>query len=500
MTLLRQILWNAAKHPFRTAVVDDRGARSYGACLIASMMFSRLIERETGKDTIGILLPTSGGTPLAMLGAWLAYRVPVPLNFLLGKDELQYVILHSGMDTILTVQAMLDFIGGRDVIPPGIKVVLLEEALPKIGKLSSLRLPPKHAPDDTAVILYTSGTSGRPKGVPLSFGNLESNVTAGIERGAFTRHEVFLGVLPQFHSFGLTAGTLFPLVLGAKVVYSARFVPKKIVELFRLHRPTVFMAVPSMFGALMTVKDAAPDDFSSLKLCISGGEPLPQATRSEMKSRLGVQLMEGYGLTETSPVVSWSSPTMFKDGCVGKVLSNVKVVVVSDEGAPLAPGEAGEILISGPNVFAGYFLDPETTASVFTELTVDGERRRYFRTGDIGTLDPDGFLAITGRKKEMLIVGGLNVFPRGIEEVLNNHPSVKDSGVVGRIDGVRGEVPVAYVELKEGCPFDEASIRAYCREHLAGYKVPREIIALPELPRTPTGKVLRRKLKELPPK
>lgn len=488
------------KHPFRTAVVDDRGAKSYLECVIGAMMFSRLIEKETGKDTVGVLLPTSGGTPLAMLGAWLAYRVPVPLNFLLGKEELQYVIKHSGMDTILTVQAMLDFIGGKEVIPAGVKVVLLEEALPKIGKVSSLRWPAKHEKSDTAVILYTSGTSGVPKGVPLSFGNLESNVDGGIERGAFTRDDVFLGVLPQFHSFGLTAGSLFPLVLGAKVVYSARFVPKKIVELFRLHKPTVFMAVPTMYGALLSAKDAKKEDFASLRMCISGGEPLPEATRREMKDRLGVQLLEGYGLTETSPVVAWSTREHFKDGCVGKVLSNVDVQVVSEEGAVLPRGESGEILISGPNVFAGYFQDPETTKGVFTDAEVAGIRKRYFRTGDIGVLDQEGFLAITGRKKEMLIVGGLNVFPRGIEEVLNNHPSVKDSGVVGRPDGMRGEVPVAFVEVKEDQAFDEAALRAHCREHLAGYKVPKEVVLLPSLPRTPTGKVLRRKLKELLPK
>jgi long-chain acyl-CoA synthetase len=197
--------------------------------------------------------------------------------------------------------------------------------------------------------------------------------------------------------------------------------------------------------------------------------------------------------------VSWSSPERYKDGSVGKVLGGVDVKIVADDDRVLPSGEQGEILISGPNVFAGYYKDPETSAGVFKDMVVDGASRRYFRTGDIGTLDTEGFLAITGRKKEMLIVGGFNVFPRAIEEVLNNHPSVKDSGVVGRPDGLRGEVPVAFVEIKEGERFDENALRSHCREHLAGFKVPRDIIRVDAMPRTPTGKVLRRKLKELLP-
>ncbi|MFN4243833.1 MAG: class I adenylate-forming enzyme family protein [Tepidisphaerales bacterium] len=535
MALLTRILRTALSHPLRTAVVDDRGPRSYPQCLVGAMMLSRLIDRETTRDTVGMLLPTSAATPLAIVGSWLSLKIPVPINFLLGPGEMQHVIRHAGIDTILTVGPMLEFLGaeagkgdagraeargagggmatggkaggkagekggekgwGRPAgVPEGVKLVRLEEVLPTMGKLSSLRWPPRLTEDQTAVLLYTSGTSGMPKGVPLTFGNLMSNVEAGIRRGNFTKRDVFLGVLPQFHSFGLTACSLFPLVLGAKVVYSARFVPKKIIELFRLHRPTVFMAVPSMYGALLSVKEATREDFASLRMAISGGEPLPEAVRREMYDRFGVRLMEGYGLTETSPVVSWSTPDANRDGCVGKVLDNVDVKIVSEDGKVLPPGEAGEIWVSGPNVFHGYYRDPETTASVFAELTPGG--RKYFKTGDIGTLSPDGFLAITGRKKEMLIVGGLNVFPRTIEEVLCQHPGVRDAGVVGKVDDLRGEVPVAFVEMKEGAVFDEAELRQFCRERLAQYKVPREIYRVDSLPRTPTGKVLRRKLKEM---
>lgn len=486
-------MWTALRSGRRVACVDDKAQRTYFEYVVGACMFSRLIERETKSQHVGLMLPTSAAMPLGVVGSWMAGRVAVPINYLLGREEMQYCMKHAPVDTLLTVGPMLDFVGGIEAIPEGVKVVRVEEELPKMGKLSSLRLWPGTSPDQAAVILYTSGTSGKPKGVPLTFGNFEANLEAAIERAKITRSDVFLGVLPQFHSFGLTACTLFPLAMGCKAVYTARFLPKKIIELMREHRPTIFMAVPSMYGALLALKDASAEDFASLRLCISGGEPLSEGLRTEMKQRFNVDLLEGYGLTETTPVVSWSTPEKNRPGYAGQVLRNVEVVIAGEDDRVLPASEQGEILISGPSVFPGYHRDHDGTQAVFTEI----QGKRYFRTGDIGMLDEERMLAITGRKKEMIIVGGFNVFPRTIEEVLNSHPSVRDSGVVGKTDGMRGEVPVAYVEIKDGERFDEGALRAWCREKLAGYKVPREIIRVDTLPRTPTGKVLRRKLKEL---
>jgi len=498
MSPLHTILKNALRFPMRTAVIDDRRTTSYGRLAIGAMHLAKLIERETRRPHVGLLLPTGAASPACMLGAWLAGRVPIPFNYLLNKDELAQVIADSEVDTILTAGPMLDFLGGPEVLPAGIKLVRLETT--KFSKVPPLRWPRRISDDETAVILYSSGTTGRPKGIMLTHGNLRTNVEGAIAHAEMSSADTFLGVLPQFHSFGLTALTMAPLMLGAKVVYTARFIPKKLLELMRTHRPDIFMAVPSMYTALASVKDANADDFKSIRLCISGGEPLPRAVFDLYRERFAVSLLEGYGLTETTPIVTWSTPGKFKYGAVGRVLPDISVLIVNENDQLVEAGVDGEILVTGPNIMKGYFKQQELTNSVMIMLqNRAGKEAKYFRTGDIGQLDADGFLYITGRKKEMLIIGGLNVFPREIEEVLNRHPSVRDSAVVGRADGVRGEVAVAFVEIIEGATFDESALRAWCRESIAGYKVPREVVRVNELPRTVTGKILRRKVKELLP-
>jgi long-chain acyl-CoA synthetase len=495
MSLLRPILLQALKHPRRVAVIDDRRSYSYGKLLAGTMFVAKEIERATEARHVGVMLPTSGAFPITLLGAWLAGRVPVPLNYLLSGEELKYVIGDSDIDTIITSTQMLEFIGGAEMIPDGIKVVELEKV--RFKGLPPLRWPPNPGDDDLAVLLYTSGTSGKPKGVMLTHGNIQSNAEAAVVHANIKKADTFLGVLPQFHSFGLTVLTLLPLRIGAKVVYTARFVPRKIVSLIEEHRPDIFIAVPSMYGALLSVKKAGPESFKSIRLAVSGAEPLPDATYEAYKERFNLKLFEGYGLTETSPCTNWSTPDRHKRHSVGPALPGVGNIIVDGDDKPLGPNEEGEIILTGPNLMKGYYKLDEQTEQVITQMTLPGQAQpvRAFRTGDIGKLDEDGYLYITGRKKEMLIIGGENVFPREIEEVLNNHPSVKASAVVGKQDGMRGEVPIGFVEIEEGVEFDEAGIRNHCRESLAQFKVPKEIHVLDELPRNPTGKILRRELK-----
>lgn len=496
-SLLKTILWRGVRHPKRTAIIDDQRTSTYLRLSMAVFFMARLIKQLTQNKHVGIMLPTGGATPTAILACWQAGRVPIPLNYLLGNEELRYVIDHSGIDTLLTAGPLVDFIGGRDALPAGLNVVYLEKQ--KWGKIPPLRWPRDPSDDEVATILYTSGTSGKPKGVVLTQGNLRNDVTAAIAHAELTQADAFLGVLPQFHSFGLTALTLIPLFLGSRVIYTARFIPKRINELARTHRPEIFMGVPSMYNALLGVKDAKPDDWKSVRMPISGGEPLPAAVREGCREKFGIELLEGYGLTETSPVVTWCTPTKKKQGAVGQVLPGQTVIIVDDHNVPQPIDTDGEVLISGPNVMRGYYKQDDLTNEVMIDLeypTGSGKRMKFFRTGDIGRLDKDGFLSITGRKKEMLIIGGLNVFPRDIEEVLNRHPSIKDSAVIGRSDDMRGEVAIAYVEMNEGHEFDKAAIRAFCSDNLANYKVPRDVIKIEALPRSPTGKILRRKLKE----
>ena len=495
MSLLRPILARALKHPRRTAVTDDRQSYAYAKLAAGACFVAREIKQATEAGHVGILLPTSGAFPVAFLGAWLAGRVPVPLNYLLAKEELQYVINDSDIDTLITSTQMLEFLGGRDVIPENIKIVELEKI--SFKGIPPLRLPPNPGDDELAVLLYTSGTSGKPKGVMLTHDNLQSNVLAAIQHANITHADTFLGVLPQFHSFGLTVLTLLPLFIGARVVYTARFVPRKIVGLIEEHRPDIFIAVPSMYGALLSVKKAGPDSFKSIRLAVSGAEPLSDAIYEAFKERFNLELLEGYGLTETSPACNWSTPSRNKRYSVGPALPGVGNVIVDEQGNTLGPNEDGEIILTGPNLMKGYYKLDDKTAEVITEITPPGANQsvRAFRTGDIGKLDDDGFLYITGRKKEMLIVGGENVFPREIEEVINTHPSVAASAVIGKHDDLRGEVPIAFVELNEDADFDESAIRNHCRDNLAQFKVPKEVHHIEKLPRNPTGKIMRRELK-----
>ena len=493
MALLRSIFKQALLHPARTAVIDDQRTWSYGKLLGGAFFLARAIREHTDKPRVGLMLPTSGAFPAALLGCWQAGRVAVPLNYLLSKDDLHHVIADSGLDTIFTATKLLEVVG-EDAIPEGVKVVRLDKL--SFKGLPPVRWPAKPKDDDLAVLLYTSGTSGRPKGVMLSHGALGSNVRAIVSHAHLDKTNRFLGVLPQFHAFGVTALTLMPLFLGAEVIYTARFVPRKLIELMRQHKPNIFIAVPSMYGALLSVKSATAEDFAPLQFAVSGAEPLSQAIFDAYQDKYDCRLLEGYGLTETAPVTNWSTPQLNRLHSVGKALPGVSNFIVDDENQLLGPDQEGEILIAGPNVMDGYWNLPEQTDEVFVQIDVPGQGKvKAFRTGDIGKLDKDGYLYITGRKKEMLIVGGENVFPREIEEVLNQHPSVKASAVIGKPDDMRGEVPIAFIELEDGAEFNESDIRNFVRDHIAQYKVPRDVRVVDELPRNPTGKILRRELK-----
>lgn len=486
MALARVILKTMLTHPRRVAMIDDKGPRRSIEIVVGALHLAELIERHSRTPTVGVMLPTGAGTAVAALAAWMLGRTLVPLNYVLKPEELQLVIDDCGTDIILTAGPFLEAVGQS----PRIKHLVKLENLDFSGAPEP-RWPARVAEDELAVLLYTSGTSGRPKGVMLSHGNILANVRQCMAWVDFSDQDVLLGVIPQFHSFGLTVLTVLPMVVGCRVVYTARFVPHRMIRLLREHRPTAMVAIPSMYNALLHVKDATADDFRSLRLPMSGGEPLPAAVMEAFHERFGVRLCEGYGLTETAPVTNVCRPEEWRSGTVGRAVPWVTERIVDIEsGADLPPGRDGEVRIAGPNIMRGYYRLPKETGAAFDE-------RGFFRTGDIGRLDGEGFLSITGRLKEMLIVAGENVFPREIEEVLNRHPTVGESGVVGGSDPVRGEVPIAFVEMNEGATFDEREILAWCRERLAGYKVPREVRRVDALPRNPTGKIMRRELKKM---
>ncbi len=483
MQLLQSIYKTWRKNAFRTLITDDFRSWRGIDLQIASWHVTRAI--KTSKPHVAILLPTSGMFPVALSSIWSLGKTTVPLNYLLTRDEIAYIIEDSGVDTVVTVGAMVDMIGG---LPNNIRAIKLDEM--SFKGFPPIRKSVKSEGEMLAALLYTSGTSGKPKGVMLSASNLNSNVDQCKEWVSFTNKDVFLGLLPQFHSFGFTATTLIPSAIGAKAVYMARFNPRKVLDLLRQHSPTVMLAIPSMFNAILNTKDAMPEDFQSVRLALSGGEALPDAVYEGFRERLGLTILEGYGLTETSPVTNLCRPNEQRRGSVGMPIVEVHERIVDEDENDLPPRQDGEIRISGPNIMRGYYNLEEETTMVF-------DSKGYFRTGDMGQLDEDGFLYITGRIKEMLIIGGENVFPREIEEVLTNHPDVIAAGVVGRSDTSRGEVAVAFIELHEEAKFDEHKLRTWCRETIAPFKVPKSITVLDELPRNPTGKIMRRELVKL---
>jgi long-chain acyl-CoA synthetase len=483
MQTLKPIIRSLLCSPTRIVVVDDQRSWKAYELYVAALHMARAIARTTDRPNVGVMVPTSGLFPAALIASWMLGRTVVPLNYLLKGSELEYVIDDAELDAIVTVKPMVDFIGG---LPKRVRQVRFEDV--GFRGFPPLRLSASRPDDHVAVLLYTSGTSGKPKGVMLTAKNLASNVRQCVEWADFTRADVLLGVLPQFHSFGLTVLTILPLSVGCKAVYMARFAPRKLLELMREHRPTALIAIPSMYAALLHSKGTAADDFASLKYIVSGGEPLPAAVFDGFREKFNVTLNEGYGLTETSPVTNWCRPQDHKRKSVGQALSGVEEIIVAPDGRRLGRNEDGEVRIKGPNVMKGYYKLPDLTAQVF-------DAQGYFKTGDMGRIDDDGHLYITGRIKEMLIIGGENVFPREIEEVLNQHPSVAASAVIGVMDESRGETPVAFVELQEGAAFDETAIRGFCRERIAQFKVPREVRLLDKLPRNATGKIMRRELK-----
>lgn len=478
------ILRRLIARPGAVVLTDDQRDWKAAQLLIGAAHLADAIEHRSRSHTVALMLPTSGLFPMAALAGWMLGRTVVPLNYLLAPEELQYVVNDCETDTVIAAGKLLEHVG----FTPRVKnLVLLEDV--DFSGAPEPRWPAGADKDDLAALLYTSGTSGRPKGVMLTHANVSANIAQARRCARFTKNDTFLGVLPQFHSFGFTVLTLLPLTIGAGAVFTARFTPRRIIQLIRDHRATCFVAIPSMYNALVAAKSGTPEDLRTLRFAVSGGEPLPAAVAEGFQKKFGVRINEGYGLTETAPVTNICLPEEFRPSSVGRPVQWLEQRIVDESGNVAGPGREGEIRMRGPNVMRGYFKLPDETASAFDE-------HGYFRSGDMGRFDDDGHLYITGRIKEMLIVGGENVFPREIEEALNAHPSVHASGVVGMHDPMRGELPVAFVEMEEGATFDETALRAWCRDRLAGYKVPREIRVMDALPRNPTGKIMRRNLAE----
>lgn len=481
--LFEPLFAHARNHPQEIAITDDHGQYTYQQVAAMSAGLGMYLASQTSRPHVGLLLPPSVGYVASFYGTLLAGKSVVPINYLLGDREIGHVIADSGISTVVTIPQLASRLKETPL-----KVIDLTQ-LPQMPPAVQPKFPSPR-PDDLAVLMYTSGTSSQPKGVMLTYNNLQSDVDVCIEHAQLQSRHVFLGVIPLFHSFGMTAMMLAPMQLGAPIIYLARFSPMAALQAIRKHQASILFGVPSMFAALLRMESAAPEDFRQMWAIISGGEPLPASVREGWKQRFGVPLMEGYGLTETSPVVSLNTPTANRPGSVGKPVPTCEVKIADENGRALPAGESGEVWLRGPMIMKGYYNLPQETADA---ITGDG----FFKTGDLGKVDQDGFLYITGRKKDLIIVAGEKVVPREVEEVLLQHPAIAEAAVVGKKDPARGEVVVAFVVAKPGMQVKEEELRAFCRDQgLIQFKVPREVILATELPRSPTGKVLKRVLAE----
>ncbi len=503
-TLTRKFLETCDKFGNNTAIVDDKGSLTYTELSAAAKKMAALLTELTPQQNIGILLPTCKEFPIVYFAVLLIGKTPVPLNFLMSSAQLSYVIKDASLDTVITISLFRNLVEGH--INHCVCLDEIKAPSPKSQESAQTNRPalersegfvhanqlsvPAGSPEDTAVLLYTSGTTANPKGVPLTHKNISSVLEGIAPSFKFTHEDVILGVLPLFHSFALTVTLALPVCFGAKVVYAARFSGQTVLELIEKHKITMVVAIPSMFRVMLRSLETGKHDLSSVRLYATGGEPLPRDITEGFSAISSIPLFEGYGLTETSAIVSVNLPDKYKTNTVGPPLPNIDVQIVDENHNPLPPDTDGEIWVKGPTVMSGYHNLPQHTDEV---LTKDG----WLRTGDIGRMDADGFLKITGRKKELIIISGENVSPNEIEGIIALHPEVHEVAVVGVPDKTRGEVPKAYISLTKDANLSENTLKDFCRDKLPLYKIPRYFDFRENLPKGSTGKILKRALSDV---
>lgn len=451
-------------------------------------------------DRVALYCVNSDVFAFAYAGIIKAGATVVPINLLLNPNEINYILNDAGCRGLIYHEA---FAASVDRFRTGLRAVQTfiyigsqpsaDDDLPWTALIASGARVPDITFDpgaDVASILYTSGTTGRPKGAMLTHRNLLSNVDSVVRALAVDPGEdSFLVVLPMFHAFAATVGMLLPLLHGCTFVPVPKFEPKLVMDTIADSGATIFLGVPSMYTVLLNLPEEMTARFASVRLCVSGGAAMPQEVMRKFEQRYNVPVHEGDGPTECSPVTCVNPiHGERKPGSVGPPIPGVEMSIRDENGGELADEEMGEICVRGPNVMKGYWNLPDETAAAFF-----GD---WFRTGDLGYRDGDGYFYIVDRIKDMIIVNGMNVYPRAVEEVLYQHPSVLEAAVVGKPDKLHGEIPVAFVVVKENETGDANAIRAFCREHIGKHQVPRKVIFLPELPKNAAGKILKRELRK----
>jgi long-chain acyl-CoA synthetase len=469
---VRRLEGIARRVPDKPALVWDGGALTFSELDRRAASFAGTLAAKGVRpgDRLALALGNRWTFAVALLAGWKLGATVAPLDVLLKPEE---------RDDIM-----------RDLSPS----MLVEEAdvagtgVPSAAA-ASIAPPSASGPaEPAALILYTSGSTGRPKGAELSHTALGLAIEswAGPVM-ALTRDDVVLAALPLAHSFGLNGALLAPLLVGSTVALVERFAPESVVDAFRRHGVTVFPGVATMFRRLLDSAELAGAELASLRLAVSGAAPCPWVLAEDWRSRTGIRIVRGYGMTELFRPISYQAADPLESpDAIGRPVPGVEIQIVDDDGRAVADGAAGELWIKSPSAMERYINAPDETR----EVLVDG----WFRTGDLATVADDGLVTIVGRKRERILRGGYSVFPSEVETVLLTHPAVAEAAVVGTPHPELGEDVVAFVTLRPGATAAPDELVAYCKARLAGFKYPREVSVLDALPRAATGKVLKSRL------
>ncbi|HYI20203.1 MAG TPA: long-chain fatty acid--CoA ligase [Solirubrobacteraceae bacterium] len=486
MNLAGIMLESATRHPERPALRLGDLRVSYAELADASARVAGLL-REGGigpGDRVTIMLPNIPEFASVYFGALRLGAIVAPMNVLNKKREVAFLLREAGSPIIFAMEGMHEHAEAAAAETGATCVRVTVGAFPgqdgpRVDELAAT------APDDTAMLLFTSGTTGSPKGAELTHSNLVRNAEISADMFGLGCEDVLLGALPLFHAFGQTCGLNTAMYLGASTTLLPRFDPVQALEMLDTHGVTLCLGVPTMYAAMLDRADGFPA--GRLRFCVSGGSALPARVLHEAEALFGCPMLEGYGLTETSPVASFNKPgEPRKIDSIGTPLEDTEMRVVDSEDRDVERGMPGEILIRGHGVMKGYWNQPEATAHTL--------RGGWMHTGDLATVDEDGYYFIVDRIKDMIIRGGLNVYPREVEDVLHEHPAVRQAAVVRVPHPVLGEEVGAAIVLRDGAEATEKELRGFVRDEIAAYKYPRHIWFVDALPMDAMGKVRKREI------
>lgn len=490
MNLASAFAASANKHLEKIALYWGEEEYSYRKLLEETVAVSERLKAEFGVkpgDRVGLWLKNCPEFVPSFFGILEAGAAVVPINNFLKPAEVNFILQDAGIDVLITDKELGAHFPALASARPSLKLCQVEglNGLNRENKEKGGRASSKQ---DLAVIIYTSGTTGRPKGAMLSHDNLLSNVESCRIVLQTVEADRFAVLLPMFHSYMLTVGMLLPLLVGGSMVLVRSLHPPRaaLQEIFQ-RKTSVLPGIPQFYRSMVNAPIQAP---LPLRYCISGAAPLPAQILNEFEQKFKIPLIEGYGLSEASPVVT-KNPLdgRRKAGSIGLPIPHVEVSIQDETGREMGPNEIGEVCVRGGNVMMGYWNQPQETAKAM--------RSGWLLTGDIGYRDADGYYYITDRKKDMLLVNGINVYPREIEEILYQFPGVKEAAVIGKPDARKGEQPIAFVAATDGTVLEEKALQRFMKERLADYKVPRKVVLMPALPRNATGKILKTDLRQL---